>query len=88
MAVLVRLFAAAREAAGTAEVEVEPAPLPALLSDLRERFGEPFATRLEICTVLLDGSATAHDAAVHVDNGAEVVVLPPVSGGARRLTVT
>ncbi len=82
MGVTVRLFAAVREAAGTSELTVEAAKLPDLLADLRERFGEPFARRLDLCTVLLDGSAVAHDLPVEVADGSEVVLLPPVSGGA------
>lgn len=82
MAVRVRLFAAVREAAGIAEVEVDPGPLPFLLQELRDRFGQPFTDRLVVCSVLVDGVATPHQAEVPVDDGAEVVLLPPVSGGA------
>lgn len=82
MAVRVRLFAAVREAAGTGELEVEPGPLPELLDDLAARFGEPFSSRLALCTVLVDGTSTPRDARVHVPAGGEVVLLPPVSGGA------
>lgn len=82
MAVTVRLFAAVREAAGTGEVAVPPAPLAVLLDGLRDRFGEPFATRLGLCTVLVDGDATPAEATVVVGDGAEVALLPPVSGGA------
>jgi sulfur-carrier protein len=83
MAVRVRLFAALREAAGSGEVLVEPAPLADLLDDLEQRFGEPFAERLRISTVLVDGTATPRDAATAVPDGAEVALLPPVSGGGR-----
>jgi uncharacterized protein len=83
MTVRVRLFAAVREAAGVDEVAVAPAPLPELLDGLRQRFGEPFASRLAVCTVLVDGDATAHDDPADVADGGEVVLLPPVSGGAR-----
>lgn len=82
MAVNVRLFAAVREAAGAGEVRVGAAPLPVLLTDLCERFGPTFAERLAVCSVLVDGDAVARDAAVDVPDGAEVVLLPPVSGGA------
>jgi sulfur-carrier protein len=84
LTVRVRLFAAVREAAGTAEVAVEPAPLHELLDGLRARFGEPFASRLALCTVLVDGSAQAATSGASVPDGAEVVLLPPVSGGAGR----
>ncbi len=82
MVVRVRLFAALREAAGTAEEQLEAGLLPELLAQLCSRHGEVFAARLAISTVLLDGSATPHDAAVEVADGAELALLPPVSGGA------
>ena len=81
MAVQVRLFAAVREAAGTGETSAEPATLPELLASLRGRYGEPFTTRLRSCTVLIDGTAVGRDADVVVPDGAEVALLPPVSGG-------
>lgn len=82
MTVRVRLFAAVREAAGVDEVEVAPATVREVLSELRHRFGEPFAKRLAVCAVLLDGTAVPRDADVAVPDGAEVALLPPVSGGA------
>jgi molybdopterin synthase sulfur carrier subunit len=84
MTVTVRLFAAVREAAGTGQVAVEPAILPALLDGLRARFGAVFAERLAVCTVLVDGAATPADRPVEVPGGSEIVLLPPVSGGSSR----
>lgn len=81
MSVRVRLFAAVREAAGTAETTVEAAPLPAILDELRARYGERFADRLAVCSLLVDGTAVRSDAPVEVPDGAEVAVLPPFSGG-------
>lgn len=81
MGVRVRLFAALREAAGTGEAYLAPGPLPVLLDSLRERHGEHFVDVLSISTVLLDGSQVDHDAAVDVPDGAELALLPPVSGG-------
>ncbi len=81
MVVRVRLFAALREAAGTAEEQLEAGLLPELLAQLCSRHGEVFASRLAISTVLLDGSATAQDTAVEVADGSELALLPPVSGG-------
>ncbi|CAN5212160.1 hypothetical protein BH20ACT8_BH20ACT8_09570 [soil metagenome] len=81
MAVRVRLFAAIREAAGTGELDVEPAALPGLLAGLVDRFGEPFASRLTLCTVLVDGWAVPRERDDYVADGAEVALLPPVSGG-------
>jgi molybdopterin converting factor small subunit/TusA-related sulfurtransferase len=80
--VRVRLFAAVREAAGTAEAAVAPAPLATLLDGLVARFGPEFARRLAISTVLVDGDVTPHSATTPVADGAEVAILPPVSGGA------
>lgn len=77
----VRLFAALREAAGTDEEQVEAAPLQALLDDLCARHGDLFASRLSVSTVLIDGTATPRDAVIDVPDGAEVALLPPVSGG-------
>lgn len=81
MAVQVRLFAALREAAGIGEETLPPGPLPMLLDTLRQRHGERFAAVLALCTVLVDGSATPRDAAIDVPDGAELALLPPVSGG-------
>lgn len=81
MAVRVRLFAAVRDAAGTAETTVEPGPLPVLLDELRARYPEPFPARLAVCTVLVDGDPAAPDAGVEVADGAEIALLPPFSGG-------
>lgn len=82
MSVRVRLFAALREAAGTGELEVVPGPLPELLAGLRARFGEPYATRSSVASVLVDGDPVARDADLFVEDGAELALLPPVSGGA------
>jgi len=84
VAVRVRLFAALREAAGTDVVEMAPMPLAELLAALRARFGEPFCTRLEAASVLVDGDPAPRGAAIDLPDGAEVALLPPVSGGARR----
>lgn len=76
------MFAALREAAGTAEVAVEPAPLPQLLDELRGRFGGRFGDVLAMSSILLDGSSVPRGADVEVPDGAELALLPPVSGGA------
>lgn len=81
MAVTVRLFAALREAAGTSEVEVEPAALPEIVDALCERFGEPFATRVRVASGLVDGQRVTLTDDVTVDDGAEIALLPPFSGG-------
>ena len=81
VAVRVRMFAALREAAGTGEAEIDPGPLPDVLAVLCHAYGEPFASRLAVCTVLLDGSAVRPNEPVMVVDGAELALLPPASGG-------
>ena len=79
MAVL-RLFAAAREAAGTGRDDVPGATVGAVLDAAVERYGAAFAAVLPTCKVWLNGdTATRDDAVAETD---EVAVLPPVSGGA------
>jgi molybdopterin synthase sulfur carrier subunit len=77
---LLRLFAGAREAAGTAEAQVPGATVADVLAAARERFGSGFADVLDHCQVWCNGEPTAPDALV--GEGDEVAVLPPVSGGA------
>ena len=80
MAVL-RLFAGARDAAGTGRTEVAAATVAGVLDEARARFGPAFAEMLEHCQVWRNGEPCApHDP---VADGDEVAVLPPVSGGAR-----
>ena len=78
--VRIRLFAALREAAGVAEVEVRPASLQAILSELGDRFGDRFVTVLGYSSVLVDGERW-HDPTAPVPDGAELALLPPFSGG-------
>lgn len=79
MAVL-RLFAAAREAAGTGRDDVHGDTVAAVLAAATERYGDRFAAVLAECRVWVNGEpATGDDP---VDPGDEVAVLPPVSGGA------
>lgn len=82
MTVRVRLFAALREAAGAGEVELPAGQLPVLLAELRERHGERFAAVLAVSSVLVDGTTTPRDADLAIGDGAELALLPPVSGGA------
>lgn len=76
----IRLFAAAREAAGTDRDHVDGATVGAVLDAATERFGPSFAEVLGSCRVWLNGEPAERDDAVDV--GDEVAVLPPVSGGA------
>ncbi len=79
MAVL-RLFASAREAAGTGRDDVPGATVEEVLVAARQRYGSAFAELLPSCQVWRNGEpAEPTDAVVAGD---EVAVLPPVSGGA------
>ncbi len=74
-----RLFAAAREAAGTGRATVDGSTVGAVLDAAVSTFGGSFATVLESCRVWVNGEpATRADPVEPTD---EVAVLPPVSGG-------
>lgn len=79
MAVL-RLFAAAREAAGSARDDVPGATVGEVLAAARARYPDAFADVLATSRVWRNGEPAADgDAVTDAD---EVAVLPPVSGGA------
>lgn len=82
MGVRVRLFAALREAAGTGEDTVAAGLLTAQLETLCKRYGPTFRARLAISSVLVDGQPVSHSADLVVEDGSELALLPPVSGGA------
>ncbi|MCU1344862.1 MAG: hypothetical protein JWL70_1128 [Acidimicrobiia bacterium] len=74
-----RLFAAARQAAGTGRADFEAPTVAAVLAAACERFGGDFETVLASCQVWLNGEPTVGSAPVAAHD--EVAVLPPVSGG-------
>ena len=74
-----RLFAAAREAAGTGRTTVEGATVGAVLAEAEARFGEAFRSVLGTSRVWVNGEPATRDRPVSADD--EVAVLPPVSGG-------
>ena len=78
MAVL-RLFAAAREAAGTGRDDVPGGTVGDVLDAAVARYGEGFAAVLGTCRVWRNGEPA--DRAEPVGDADEVAVLPPVSGG-------
>ena len=74
-----RLFASAREAAGTKADTVPGATVGEVLDAAAARYGEVFAGVLETAAVWCNGEAAERDHPVA--DGDEVAVLPPVSGG-------
>jgi molybdopterin converting factor small subunit len=77
--VVLRLFAAAREAAGSGRDVVPGATVGEVLVTARARYGEPFGAVLDRSQVWRNGEPC--DPADPVADGDEVAVLPPVSGG-------
>lgn len=77
---VLRLFAAAREAAGTGRDVVPGATVDDVLSAACARYGDGFAAVLADSRVWVNGEPVT--GAETVDDGDEVAVLPPVSGGA------
>ena len=78
MAVL-RLFASAREAAGTGSVVIAGATVGVVLDTAVQRYGANFASILATCRVWVNGDAAERFESVADTD--EVAVLPPVSGG-------
>jgi molybdopterin converting factor small subunit len=74
-----RLFAAAREAAGTGQTHVAGATVADVLAGAVVSFGPGFQTVLQSCRIWVNGEQAEPSTAV-TDND-EVAVLPPVSGG-------
>jgi molybdopterin converting factor small subunit len=81
MPVTVRLFAAARAAAGTDSAHAGPGSLGEVTTALTDAYPD-LATVLPRCSYLLDGVAVHGDPAdVMVNDGSELDVLPPFAGG-------
>lgn len=77
---IVRLFAAARDAAGTGRDELPGVTVGDVLAEASRRYGQRFADVLTTCKIWVNGEpADVHDAITSND---ELAVLPPVSGGA------
>lgn len=77
---MLRLFASAREAAGTERATLDAATVGEMLDLARQRYGARFTEVLATSRVWLNGEPA--DPASPVGPGDEVAVLPPVSGGA------
>ena len=74
-----RLFAAAREAAGTGQEHIDASTVGEVLATAVSKYGPTFESVLASCRVWVNGEpAEPHTAVGEHD---EVAVLPPVSGG-------
>ncbi len=88
--VKVRMFATVREAAGTSEVELEASSVNELLEALGQRFGRKMAGMIsrssggeDRLVVLVNGrnAQLGGNRDFRLDEGDEVALFPPVSGG-------
>jgi molybdopterin synthase sulfur carrier subunit len=76
---VVRMFASAREAAGTGSDVIDGATVGEVLDRAVTRYGSGFGQVLATCRIWVNGEAAGREAQVCA--GDEVAVLPPVSGG-------
>jgi molybdopterin converting factor small subunit len=76
----VRLFASAREAAGTGSDVIDGATVAEVLRSAGERYGDHFTAVLETCRIWVNGDDAPPDTEIGPND--ELAVLPPVSGGA------
>ncbi len=79
--VRVRLFAALRDAAGTAQTTADADRLDELLDTLCRRYGEPFRTRVRVATAVVDDVPVPAGEDRSLEGVEEVVLLPPFAGG-------
>jgi molybdopterin converting factor small subunit len=75
------LFAAARVAAGTGREQVRGHTVAEVLNAAKARHGEQFAAVVANSRVWVNGEPAAPEQALQ--DGDEIAVLPPVSGGSR-----
>ncbi|MAT05678.1 MAG: molybdopterin synthase sulfur carrier subunit [Acidimicrobiaceae bacterium] len=75
----VRLFAAARDAAGTGRDEVPGDTVGDVLAAARERYGPAFEAVLGTCKIWVNGEPAGPTDSIGTAD--ELAVLPPVSGG-------
>lgn len=77
--VTLRLFAAARQAAGTSRLQLIAGTVSEALEAAKEKFGERFSAVLDGSRVWVNGEPA--ELTDRLRDGDEVAVLPPVSGG-------
>jgi sulfur-carrier protein len=78
--VLVRYFAAARDAAGVAQESVDADTIRACLAVIQENHGPELQRVLKVCSLLVDG-LRARDLDRQLLGDVEIDVLPPFAGG-------
>ena len=78
--VVVRYFAAARDAAGVSEETVDADTIQACLSVIQRTHGPEFQRVLKVCSLLVDG-LRARDLDRPLLGDVEIDVLPPFAGG-------
>ncbi|MBG7603011.1 MAG: MoaD/ThiS family protein [Actinobacteria bacterium] len=74
-----RLFASAREAAGTGADVFDETTVAEVLVAAEKRYGPSFSNVLGSCRIWVNGDAAVAEMSVGPQD--EVAVLPPVSGG-------
>jgi molybdopterin converting factor small subunit len=74
-----RLFASAREAAGTGRATIAGSTVGEVLAAAVATYGDGLGAVLPTCKVWVNGDDA--DQSTPVGDGDEVAVLPPVSGG-------
>jgi molybdopterin synthase sulfur carrier subunit len=74
-----RLFASAREAAGTGADVFDETTVAEVLVAAEKRYGPSFSDVLGSCRIWVNGDAAVADMSIGPQD--EVAVLPPVSGG-------
>ncbi len=81
----VRLFAAAREAVGTAQLQVRGDTVAAVLAEVVTAAAPDRAERirrvLAVCSILVDGRRYPPTDQRHLAAGSTIDVLPPFAGG-------
>ena len=75
----VRLFAAARDAAGTGRDELPGHTVAEVLDAARDRYGTAFDAVLATCRIWVNGEPAEVQDTIRATD--ELAVLPPVSGG-------
>ena len=79
--IVFRLFAAARDAAGASQVELQSGPIPQALEALRAGRSAEFGRVLGISSLVCAGERIDPDSDQLLPPGAVLDVLPPFAGG-------